>query len=431
MIAKFTEFFKKLNPGQKKMLVFITIGCALTLLTTLSYFHSSLKNNKVATKESKGSIVSMDDGLLAKSQLLDAQKEAQASKNALEEMKKQEEEKKKQDAAALLQPPGTPLPQQPGTGAATVVPTAPPQPFQPQKSNTANAKMPAILQRNNNTPVATAVAPPPPLPRSSSKKMPEALPPVAMAREQMMSDSEIGGISLVSGSGDHQGNKADDKKKDEKRSVFLPISYMEATLLSGLDAPTNIEGKSNPVPVLIRVQAPAVLPNDVKANLRGCFVVADGKGNLGTERAELVLVSLSCLDRKGQAVIDQSITGYVVDGDGKAGLRGHVVTKMGAMIARTMVAGLFGGIGDAVTSANTTSSISPLGTLQTVNPENLAMVGVGKGISNAFKEIEHFYMELAHQTLPVIEIGAARPVTLVLTKGTTLEIKKIRKGDRL
>ena len=70
--------------------------------------------------------------------------------------------------------------------------------------------------------------------------------------------------------------------------------------MSGLDAPTTSEAKGNPVPVLLRVKTPAVLPNSVKANLKGCFVIADGKGNLATERAELLLVSLSCLDRKGQ-----------------------------------------------------------------------------------------------------------------------------------
>jgi conjugal transfer pilus assembly protein TraB len=211
--------------------------------------------------------------------------------------------------------------------------------------------------------------------------------------------------------------------------VYLPISFMWATLLSGLDAPTSADAKGNPVPVIIRIKTPAVLPNDVKANLHGCFVVADGKGNLGTERAELVLVSLSCLDRKGQAVIDQSLTGYVVDADGKAGLRGRVVTKMGAMITRSMLAGMFGGFGEALNSANTTTSITPIGgSISNIEPDKIGMAGVGKGLSNAFKEVQKFYMELAHQTMPVIEIGAARPLTLVITRGTTLDIKKLKGG---
>jgi conjugal transfer pilus assembly protein TraB len=36
--------------------------------------------------------------------------------------------------------------------------------------------------------------------------------------------------------------------------------------------------------MMIRVQAPAVLPNEVKANLKGCFVIAEGYGNLATHR---------------------------------------------------------------------------------------------------------------------------------------------------
>ena len=45
---------------------------------------------------------------------------------------------------------------------------------------------------------------------------------------------------------------------------------MAATLLSGLDAPTSEGAKGNPAPVFIRVRDLAVLPNRVKANLKGC-----------------------------------------------------------------------------------------------------------------------------------------------------------------
>ena len=200
--------------------------------------------------------------------------------------------------------------------------------------------------------------------------------------------------------------------------------------MSGLDAPTTSEAKGNPVPALLRVKTPAVLPNSVKANLKGCFVIADGKGNLATERAELLLVSLSCLDRKGQSVVDQKIKGFVVDEDGKIGLRGRVVAKMGSMIARGMLAGFFGGAGDAIKAASTTTSVSALGATQTVEPKEIAMTSVGAGLSSGFKEIQKFYMELARQTMPVIEVGATKPVTLVVSEGITLEIKKIAKGGK-
>ena len=349
---------------------------------------------------SPNAVMNMDSNLLDKNQLLEAQKEAQVAKDALAQSQKSIDDIKKQEAAGLLPPP----PGMPGLPAKSVSPPLP-------------------KTRSNS-----ALPPPPPLP-SSAQNGPGFLPPPPMppAPQKPTMDSEIGGISIVNGV-DRKSND-DDKKKDSKRSVYLPISYMEATLLSGLDAPTSGDAKGNPVPVLIRVKTPAVLPNDVKANLKGCFVVADGIGNLGTERAELVLVTLSCIDRKGQAVVDQPLTGYVVDGDGKAGLRGRVVTKMGAMISRSMLAGMFGGFGDALAGANTTSSLSALGSVSQIDPKNIAMAGAGKGISNAFKEIQKFYMTLAAQTMPVVEIGAARPITLVVTKGTTLDIKRIRGGN--
>lgn len=392
------NFYSKLTPRQKRMLSLSVVGASIVIFGILFYYladRRSRQGQPVVRKENK--VVSMDTGMLARKQLLDAKNEAAKAKLALEEEKKRQGEEKAK-AAQLGE-----------TGAVKFNPAG------PTAAGTVRQqpKMPKPAQNPFPT------APPPPNTQGPTKS------PGAQSAA-VLSESEIGGISVVQN--ERKTDKTEDKKKEERRSVFLPISYMEATLLSGLDAPTSSDAKGNPVPVLIRVKTPAVLPNDVKANLRGCFVVADGKGNLGTERAELVLVSLSCLDRRGQAVVDQPLTGYVVDSDGKAGLRGHVVTKMGAMVTRSMIAGLFGGFGDALKNANTTSSLSALGSVSTIKPEDMAMAGLGSGLSNAFKDIQKFYLDLAHQTMPVIEIGAARPITLVVTKGTSLEIKKIRGG---
>ena len=413
--------FKSLRPGQKRIVVFMGIGVALMLIGVMAYFTNSGPNKEVAeqVRNTKSTAVSMDDELLKKNQLLEAQKEATLAKQALDDaLKAKEEEGKLNDEAARnagLNPPV-------GKGSF-----GPPPPLPRQMAG-------GTQKRGGSVPL-----PPPPMPGGGGLSNLPPPPPMnaggaptggPAASQTPTIESEIGGIAMVENSKASSKSSADkdDKKKEESRSVLLPISYMEATLLSGLDAPTSGDAKGNPVPVLIRVKTPAVLPNDVKANLRGCFVVADGKGNLGTERAELVLVSLSCIDRKGQAVIDQSLTGYVVDADGKAGLRGRVVTKMGSMIVRSAIAGMFGGVGDALNDASTTTSFSALGNVSQIKPDEVALAGVGTGISNAFKEIQKFYMELARQTMPVIEIGAARPVTLVLTKSTQLNIKKIRGG---
>jgi conjugal transfer pilus assembly protein TraB len=198
---------------------------------------------------------------------------------------------------------------------------------------------------------------------------------------------------------------------------------MAATLLSGLDAPTMEGSKGNPIPVLIRVKDLAILPNSVKADLKGCFVIAEGFGDLSTERANLRLVSLSCLSRKGESVIDQKVKGFIVDQDGKIGLRGKVVAKMGSMIARAALAGFASGVGDAVSQSYTVQSTSALGTTSSVSSSDIAQYGAATGAASALKEVSKFYLDLAKQTMPVIEIGATRNITIVIEEGTSLDIR--------
>ena len=204
---------------------------------------------------------------------------------------------------------------------------------------------------------------------------------------------------------------------------------MEATLLSGVAAPTTLAAKSNPLPVLLRIKDLAVLPNKVKADLKGCFAIAEATGNLADERVHIRVLTISCVAKNGDAVIDQKVKGFVVDEDGKVGLAGKVVAKMGIHIARSALAGFLAGFGEAVeqTTANTTYNPTYGTTTQMwteTDTKNVAKAGVGKGVSQAANELQKFYLQLAEQTLPVIEVGATKSVTLVISEGVDLEIKK-------
>ena len=86
----------------------------------------------------------------------------------------------------------------------------------------------------------------------------------------------------------------------------------------------------------------------MKADLKGCFIIVEAHGSLFDERAHVRLDTLSCLAKNGESVIDQKVKGYVVDEDGFVGLRGKVVSKMGAAIARSLFAGFVAGFGDAL-----------------------------------------------------------------------------------
>lgn len=423
MKTRLLSFWNGLNGNQRRLVVWVGGGAVFIAVFFFGNMAMNRGKNPLPAKSAKQSTLDIEPKLLEKSQFLESQKEISKRDDQLIELQKKLDEITREKSGQGVVPPHL------AAGAAASV--------QGNPFITTNAQLPGQPQKvASNKGVNSKLQPlppPPPMPQGSIPlpPFPDSVQGMPAGQQISPPEIEIGDIAIVSHSGSGKSGKgaAEDKKKETTAaSVYLPPSFMEATLLSGLDAPTSSEAKGNPVPVLLRVKTPAVLPNSVKANLKGCFVIADGKGNLATERAELLLVSLSCLDRKGQAVVDQKIKGFVVDEDGKIGLRGRVVAKMGSMIARSMLAGFFGGAGDAIKASASTLAVSPLGTTQTVDPKDIAMSGVGSGLSSGFKEIQKFYMELARQTMPVIEVGATKQVTLVISEGINLDIKRIAKG---
>lgn len=230
---------------------------------------------------------------------------------------------------------------------------------------------------------------------------------------------DIGSYSPPPGIGD----KASEKGGKKNRRFYLPVSFMPARLLSGVKAKTVDSAKGDPEPVLLRVEAPAVLPNEVRAQLQGCFVVAHGYGSLASERFEARTVSLSCVDYAGRAMVESDITGILVDADGSKGLSGRPVSKMGANMGRLFLAGLVQGAGAAFQQSATTTSVSALGATQTIDGGEVERAGIGRGISQASGELTRVYVDLVRQSSPVIEVGPGKAVTVFVTQGTWLEVK--------
>ncbi|TAJ74933.1 MAG: conjugal transfer protein TraB [Sphingobium sp.] len=211
--------------------------------------------------------------------------------------------------------------------------------------------------------------------------------------------------------------------KKKNRTIYLPPGFMKARLLTGIDALASRDATSNPEPIIARVQAPAVLPNEVKANLAGCFVVGNATGSLAKERVEVQLVSLSCVDFDEQSIVDQPVKGFFVDTDGKKGLSGKVVTRAGATLARAFIAGTISGISQSVESTFGNTSTSALGTVRTLDAGDAAKTGIAGGLSKSSDKLTDFYLDLARQAGPIVEVGAAKDVVVVIQEGATLEIK--------
>ncbi|KTE21693.1 conjugal transfer protein TraB [Sphingopyxis sp. H050] len=213
------------------------------------------------------------------------------------------------------------------------------------------------------------------------------------------------------------------RSKKANRTIYLPPGFMRARLLTGIDALASKDATNNPEPIIARVQAPAVLPNDVKANLAGCFVIGNATGSLAKERVEVQLVSISCVDFDEHAVVDQTIKGFFVDTDGKKGLSGKVVTRAGATLARSFIAGTIAGISQTVEGTYGSVSTSALGSVRSLDAGDAAKAGIAGGLSKSSDKLTDFYLDLARQAGPVVEVGAAKEVVVVIQEGIALEIK--------
>jgi len=201
---------------------------------------------------------------------------------------------------------------------------------------------------------------------------------------------------------------------------YIPSgAFSRAVLLGGLDAPTGGQSQRNPQPVLLRLADHAVLPNHFRARIKDCFVVGAGYGDVSAERAYIRTESLSCVTRDGQA-IDVPLKGYVTGEDGKAGMRGRLVSKQGQILANALIAGIAGGIGHAFQQGSTTFSVSPLGSTSNVEPGRQLEAGVGSGVGRALDRLAGYYISLAEKVFPVIEVDAGRTVDVVITHGVTL-----------
>ena len=203
---------------------------------------------------------------------------------------------------------------------------------------------------------------------------------------------------------------------------FLPAgTFAKAILLSGLDAPTGGLAKTNPQPVLLRLLDPGTLPNRFHSHIRECFITAAGYGDLASERAYLRLEKISCVLHDG-TVLEKSLKGFVAGEDGKAGLRGRVVSKQGQMIARALIAGIAGGIGKGISQSFTTLSTSALGSVRNVSPSNIAQYGLANGFASALDRISQWYLQRANELYPVLEVDAGRTVDIVLDEGLDLGV---------
>ena len=218
------------------------------------------------------------------------------------------------------------------------------------------------------------------------------------------------------------------KKTSKSISIRIPAgSFFRGILLNGVDAPVALSAKKSPYPVLIKVKTKAWLPNEYRYDIKGCYIVASAWGDMSSERSYFRTERFSCV-RKSGGVIESQLDASVIDGqDGKLGVFGRLVSKQGQVIARSLVAGLASGFANALSprqSIPTFNTNQNGGDLYTMPPlGSTFQYGLTNGIGTAANKLADFYLEMAKQVFPVIEIHAGTPVEVFLLRGLNLTVK--------
>jgi len=210
---------------------------------------------------------------------------------------------------------------------------------------------------------------------------------------------------------------------DINKIPYIPMgSMITGVFVTGMDASTGQNAQKNPYPALIRIKKEAVLPNRFSQDVRECFVLASGYGDLSSERVHLRSEGISCVREDGKP-IEVNAKMIAVGEDGKEGLRGRVVDKEGQLLAKSLAAGVLSGFSSAFNQqAVPTISLNPTGTtpFQSAFSKQSAQSGLVKGTSSALDRLAQFYLDAADQIFPVIEIDAMRRVTFIVESGFAL-----------
>jgi conjugal transfer pilus assembly protein TraB len=232
------------------------------------------------------------------------------------------------------------------------------------------------------------------------------------------------------------------KRQGDAAPLTIPVnSALESVMLTGVNARSNAAGgaangtviSANHVgtPFVTRVKGNAILPNGWKvSDFSDCFISGTGIAILSSERMNAISNVISCIDKSG-GVYEAKIKAYGVDLDGIQGISGRVVTKQGSVLAKTALAGIASGLGQALTPSaipgynQNTQSGSRVG-IQYPNADLIAGTAVGKGVSDGMGALSRFYLDYAKELFPVIEVNAGTRITWILEDSVELnQIKKV------
>ncbi|MFA0057705.1 TrbI/VirB10 family protein [Vibrio echinoideorum] len=207
-----------------------------------------------------------------------------------------------------------------------------------------------------------------------------------------------------------------DKRSDEN---YVPAgSFVTAVMTGGASANAGVSGQSNTSPVLFEMLNGGFLPNGKHTKLKGCTMTGSAYGDISSSRGIVRGDRLSCI-RKDGSVLDIPIEATVFN-YGKNGIAGTAIMRNSKIIQSAGVAGLLTGLGNVATGMSQTQSTSALGSTTSVDPSKAGLNVLGTATSEVASKLSDYYLKLAEQYHPDIEIRQGAVVNIVFLKGFPL-----------
>jgi conjugal transfer pilus assembly protein TraB len=206
---------------------------------------------------------------------------------------------------------------------------------------------------------------------------------------------------------------------------FIPSgSFVRALILGGVSAPTGGQAQDDPYPLFLEINGLAQMPNARKYDIKRCRIIGSGYGEVSSERVIARLEKMSCITHD-ERVLESKVQGYIYDETGKYGIRGKLVTKSGQMIANSIRAAIGTGIGRAFQGGSATYGTNAWGSSEISFDSygKAAVAGLGEGFGDGMDRLAKYYIDLAEQMFPVVEVDAGRMVDVVFSSGVDLRLK--------
>lgn len=215
-------------------------------------------------------------------------------------------------------------------------------------------------------------------------------------------------------------------KKNDGFGMLPMGAFAPVVLLHGVDAGTSETSRANPQPVLLMITDNAILPGAAKYRLNSCFAMGTAVGELSTERANIRVDKLSCVDKNNNLVLSEKVSAYIVDSDSIISLRGVVTDKQGAKLGKSLLAGfaqgLSGVLGSTQSQVQTTFQNGLTSSSGVSSSAALRSAGL-TGLQQATNQLADFYLKEAQAMFPVVTVNAGRTATLVFSDSVVLKWK--------